>query len=259
MHRFIRLLLPLLLLTGSVNASDLAREQRIVEQIIDYIMDGDPVFLDAGGLDFLAIHTESAEEPAKGSVLILHGRALHPNTDNVIHPLRTGLTEHGWHTLALQMPVLGSEAKYYDYEAIFAEAAPRIEAGLAYLREQSDGPIVIIAHSCGAHMAMDWIRHLDSEPFAAFIGIGMGATDYQQPMHQPFPFERISVPVLDLYGSDDYPAVLRMATERRSAIEQAGNPHSQQQVIDGSDHYHRGHGAALVDAVSDWLDTMQLQ
>jgi len=63
------------------------------------------------------------------------------------------------------------------------------------------------------------------------------ATDYQQPMQRPFPFASLTVPVLDLYGEYDYPAVHRMAPERLHLIQQGGNPLSQQVIAPGADHY----------------------
>jgi len=253
--------LPLLYLlcTATVNAaSDLAREQRIHDQIVDAILDGEPIMLSAAGHDFLTIHLQTEAEEKKGAVIILHGRGLHPDQTNVVQPLRVGLAERGWDTLALQMPVLGKEAKYYDYVPILPEAFPRIEAALDYLRKQGAGKVVLIAHSCGAHMAMNWIDKVGDGAIDAYVGIGMGATDYKQPMRKPFPLDKMQVPVLDVYGSNDYPAVLQMAPKRMALISKAGNTQSAQRVIDGADHYYGGHNEALVEAVGTWLDDLRL-
>ncbi len=86
----------------------------------------------------------------------------------------------------------------------------------------------------------------------------MGATDYLQPMRRPFPLDAMRVPVLDLYGSDEFPAVIGKAPERRAMIEQAGHPASRQLVLPDSDHYFRDRGDALVDAVAAWLDSLSL-
>jgi len=237
---------------------DLEREQRIYEQIVDAIFDGEPMLLDADGHEFLAIHMESEAEQTRGAAIILHGRGLHPNRDTVIHPLRSSLPASGWETLSLQMPVLDGEAKYYDYVPIFPQAHPRIEAAIKFLRERGVEKIVLIAHSCGAHMAMSWIdAHGDSD-ISAYVGIGMGATDYKQPMAKPFPLEKMRVPVLDIYAGDDFPAVLRMAPERKAMIEKAGNPQSAQQVIEGAEHYFEGSNDALVESISEWLNGLEL-
>lgn len=242
--------------TGALSASDIAREQRLGNQIRDAIMDGEVIELSAGDVPFMAIEMEAEEQPAKGAVMVLHGRGMHPEWEDVVQPLRTLLPEHGWHTLALQLPVLDKQAKYYDYEKIFPEAHPRLEAALNYLQEAGFKRIVIVAHSCGAHMAMDWIRERGDEGLFAYVGIGMGATDYKQPMHQPFPLAQMKVPVLDIYGSEEYPAVLRMAPQRKAAMAAAGNEKSTQRVIDGAEHYFKGQGEELVEAVADWLNKL---
>lgn len=237
-------------------AQDLERERRLAAEIVDTIIDGEAIMLEADGTEFLAIYTETAETPVRGAAVVLHGRGFHPDWAQVAGPLRIALTEHGWHTLSLQMPVLAKDAKYYDYVPIFPAAFPRIEAGVAFLREQGVSPIVVVAHSCSVHMTMAWIEASGDGAIDGFVGIGMGATDYRQPMRKPFPLDRMAVPVLDVYGDRDYPAVQRMAPERAAAVADAGNPLSRQIVIEGADHYFEGHEEQLVEVVSAWLETL---
>jgi len=239
---------------GMLFASDVAREKRLSDQIIDAIFDGDPLFLNADGHDFLSIYME-ASEPSKRAVLLMHGRGYHPDWENVTGPLRVGFTEHGWNTLSIQMPVLDKEAKFYDYLPIMPEVLPRIDAALAYLKEQGNKEVVLLAHSCGVHMAMAWVRANGSEAIDGFVGIGMGATDYKQPMRKPFPFEKLQVPVLDLYGALDYPAVLHGAEGRWQAIQKQGQAASRQIMLEDGDHYMRDQNAVLVETVSRWLNS----
>lgn len=248
-----------------VQASDLQREKRMADEIVDTILDGDAVFLksadDSSEHEFLSIYTEAADEPARGTVIILHGRGFHPDWQDAINPLRVGLTESGWNTLSVQMPVLEKQAKYYDYVPLFPQAIPRIEAAIAYARQELaasdvDGKVVLIAHSCGAHMAMAWADVDSFESIDAYVGVGMGATDYKQPMKHPFPLDKIKVPVFDVYAQDDYPAVIKMASDRLTLIRKAGNEKSAQAVVEGSDHYYTDRGDALTEVISDWLQTL---
>ena len=242
-------------LPGNAPASDLAREQRLAEQTVEAILDGEPVMLKTDGHAFLGIYTEAVTEPAQDAAIILHGRGMHPDWAQVAGPLRIGLPEQGWSTLSLQMPVLGKEASYYDYAAVFPEATPRINAGISYLQEQGIQRIVLIAHSCGVHMSMAWLEQQGSHDIAAYIGIGMGATDYQQPMRKPFPFEKIQVPLLNIYGSEDYPAVLRQADALEPVLADI-NPASAQIRVAGADHYFDGYNEELVAAITGWLATL---
>ena len=154
------------------------------------------------------------------------------------------------------MPVLGKSAKYYDYVPIFPAAYPRIRAGIRYLRERGADPVVLAAHSCSAHMVMEYVRvHGDAE-FDGFIGIGMGATDVGQPMREPFPLAEMTVPTLDLFGDEDYPSVRREAPNRLAAIRAAGNPRSAQRIVPGADHFFRDRDEELVGAAAEWLATL---
>jgi len=235
---------------------DLAREQRLAEQTVDAILDGEPVYLTTSdNTRFLAIEMQADAGPHHGAAIILHGRGMHPDWTQVAAPLRTGLPSHGWSTLSLQMPVLAKDARYYDYLPVFPAAVPRIEAGIRYLREQGAKRIVLIAHSCSVHMSMAWVEARGDSGIDAYIGIGMGATDYQQPMPGPFPLENIRVPLLAIYGSNDYPAVHRQAaviTKKLPGL----HPASAVQEIPGADHYFNDADDALLSAVAAWLATL---
>ena len=232
-------------------ASDIEREKRLASQIVDSIIDGEPVFLPSGDHEFLAIYTEA--DDAQGAVIIMHGRGFHPNWSDVAYPLRTGLVEQGWNTLSLQMPVLDKEAKFYDYLEIMDDAFPRIEAGIDYLQAQGNEKIVLIAHSCSVHMTMAWVDAGRMRDIDGFVGIGMGAVDYQQPMLKPFPLDMLKVPVLDVYGEEEYPAVKKGAPARLAAIRNAGNPKSRQITVPGANHYFTDEGDALLEVVGSWL------
>ena len=241
--------------------ANLEREKRMAVEVEDAVLDGDVIFLKDDvneGHEFMAIDQEPDDE-TKGAVIILHGRGFHPNWEDAIYPLRTQLPAKGWRTLSLQMPVLVKTAKYYDYIPLFSQAGPRIEAGIKYLKEQGVDNIVLLAHSCGAHMAMEWIREKDGKVegiISAYIGAGMGATDYKQPMEQAFPLPKMTIPVLDIYGDKEYPAVLRMAPGRLGMIKRAANKKSKQVVVPGANHYFTDKGDELVTPVVEWLDSL---
>jgi len=237
-------------------ASDLAKEQRMREQVADYVMDGDVVFLNADKHEFLSIYMPAEDQPAKGTIIILHGRGFHPNWPQLIFPLRTGLTKHGWNTLSIQMPVLNNDAWFYDYLKILSEAHPRINAALAFIQQKQPEKTILLAHSCGVYMGIDWLHNNLNAKLDAFIGIGMGPTDYGQPMLEPFPLQDIKIPILDIHGENDYPAVLRNAERRSKNIQRAGNPKSQQRVVKKADHYFNDLDDKLLNEITDWLNTL---
>ncbi|OQX15313.1 MAG: hypothetical protein BWK73_07230 [Thiothrix lacustris] len=235
-------------------APDYAREQRLASEIRDTIMDGEVISLNDGTQNFMGILT-TAEQP-RGAVIILHGRGYHPDWENVVHPLRVGLVAKGWTTLSLQMPVLAKEAKYYDYVPLFANADKRINAGITLLKQQGITKIVLAAHSCGAHMAMNWVDNTGGSDLAAYVGMGMGATDAGQELLHPFPLDKLSVPVLDVYGEKDFPQVLSLAPERQALMQRSGNTHSKQMVLPDADHDYQNKGDALTAVVATWLNSL---
>lgn len=248
----------LLMASQLCHSADLAREIRMKEQVADYIMQGDAVMLkDAtAGHEFLSIFTEAETDTPKGAVIIMHGRGYHPNWPELVYPLRTSLPQHGWHTLSIQMPVLDTSASFYDYMEIVDEAHPRIDAAIDFLQQQGIESIILLAHSCSVHMAVDWLhRHPDTDT-SGFIGIGMGSTDKGQPMRQPFPLQSIKIPLLDIRGEYDYPAVKRNAPRRWKNIQRAGNPLSAQRVVKDARHYFTDHSDALLLEVVSWLDSV---
>ncbi len=88
-------------------------------------MDGEIIWLNDGKNEFLSIFTE-AEEDQQRAAIIMHGTGIHPDWKQVISPLRIGLTEHGWHTLSIQMPILPNDAEYPEYAPLYDEVAPRL-------------------------------------------------------------------------------------------------------------------------------------
>jgi hypothetical protein len=68
----------------------------------------------------------------------------------------------------------------------------------------------------------------------AYIGIGRDATDYRRPMKRPLPLHRIRVPLLNIHGSDEYPAVHRMA-EKPGVRMRSMHPLSRQLQVQDAD------------------------
>ena len=235
---------------------DYVREQSMANEINGTLTNGEIVTLSDGTQSFMGILTP-AEHP-RGAVIILPGCGLPPDGENVTHPLRTGLAAKGWTTLSLQMPVLAKEAKYYDYVPLFANADKRIDAGIALLKQKGIAPVVLAAHDCGAHMAMNWLGNKGDGEIAAYVGLGMGATDAGQEMVQPLPLDKMKIPVLDIYGEKDTPQVISLAPERQALLQKGGNTHSKQMVLPEADHDFKNKGDALSAVVATWLNSLPL-
>jgi pimeloyl-ACP methyl ester carboxylesterase len=234
------------------NTSNVERERRLEQQAIDTLFIGTDEKLSYSGGEFLTLSSDN-EAKNNTAVILMHGRGYDANTPTVIKPLREALEDKGWYHLSLQMPVLEKDAKYYDYLATFPDARARIQAAIDALREQQVAKIVLVAHSCSVHMTLDWAKETTTPNIDAFVGIGMGATDFGQPMEQPLPLEKLNAPVLDIFGSDDYPAVHRLAPERLSAIQ--ANALSKQIVVPAANHEFSGQEEALNNLIVEWIES----
>lgn len=248
--RFILVLF--LLISLPVNATDIAREKRWIEQTVDSIFDGEAVFLDADGHQFLSIYTE-AETVSTNGMIVIHGTGFHPNWDQVVRPVRVKMTEHGWNTLSIQMPVLDKDAAYEDYVALYPEVPARIQAAKDYLTEQGVNYVVIVAHSQGATMASYYLAHNDHN-IAALVAIGMSAQHIEPHINSAKSLKNIDIPVLDIYGSKDFPSVL--ATSEQRSIGAAHNQKYTQSVIANAYHFFDDHEAQLLEALRNWLEEL---
>lgn len=241
--------LLLVTLSFSVLATDAVREQRWIEQTVDHIFDGEPVFLNTPNHRFFGIYTESESESRNG-LIVLHGTGFHPNYEQVVRPLRVALTGYGWHTLSIQLPLLDHEANYNDYESVYPEVPPRIHSAIEFLRQKGIANIGIVAHSQGATMASYFTARYPDE-ISSMVLIGMSAQHSNKDINSAESLKKIAIPVLDIFGSKDFPAVLQTVELRREAA--AHNPDYEQQVIDGAYHFFEIREDKLIDALSSWL------
>jgi len=240
------------------NTPDFEREERIISEIEESVMDGDVEYLTLpNGKEVFSIYTESELDDSKGGAIVLHSRGYHANWSSVVKPVRVGLTEMGWNTLSVQMPVLEKDAKYYDYVPIFPYAHERIRSAIDFLKEQDITNIVIVAHGCGAHMSMSYIDKYGDSDISAYVGIGIGATDYKQKIIKPFPLAKMGSPVLDIFGEKDFPGVIRLSKERTAELSK-GNRHNTQLSIKSADHYYKEGDTVdvLIESIGEWLDSI---
>ncbi|HSH28480.1 MAG TPA: alpha/beta fold hydrolase [Thiohalobacter sp.] len=234
-------------------AGDRAKEQRWAGPIVDRLIDGEALWLGPDDAQFLAIHTPDLTGTPKGGVVLVHGMGAHPDWQEVIRPLRVRLPEHGWATLSVQMPTLPDDAAAADYAPLVAEAAPRLRGALDWLQGRSDRPVFIVAHSLGAIMATAALSGDTGLEADGLVLIGMGGSAEDPHLNGAAHLERITLPVLDLFGSRDLDSVLAGREARARAARRAGNDAYRQVEVTGADHYFTGLEAVLVRRVRGWL------
>lgn len=245
----------ILMITTAIGwASDLAREKRFAEQISDAILDGEPIRLESAGQPFFAIHTPSPADQVLGGVILLHGMGVHPDWGDVIQPLRVSLPEHGWETLSIQLPIAASDATIEAYLPLIADAKPRIHAAVDYLvRERKIHNIMLVGHSLGARMGLEYAATAPPNAIQGLVTIGLSGPD--QDVNGPVAalVAKLGIPVLDLYGNQDLERVIRSSQWRKAATAQASKKNFKQLEIEGADHFFHDLNEILESSVSGWL------
>lgn len=242
-HALLAVFSALLLVPALVFAqADYAREKRWADEITPAIVVGDPLYLGLkSGHKFLAIYTPAA--PARAGVIVVHGLGVHPDW-GLINPLRSQLAESGYATLSVQMPVLAADARDDQYPPLFAEAAERLHAAVAFLRSKGHTKTAIVSHSMGSRMTNFFLNNPADVHIDAWVAIGTPGAFNITP--------EFKVPVLDLFGEKDLPAVLDNAAKRANALRTVRG--SGQISIAGTDHFFTGHETQLVAQVRQFLD-----
>lgn len=246
-----------------LQATNIDREKRWVDQTIESIFDGEALFLDADGHQFYSIYTES-ETPSNKGMIVVHGTGFHPNWEQVVQPVRVAMTSHGWNTLSIQMPILERDAHYEDYIALYPEVPARFRAAVKHLRAHGSEKIAIVAHSQGATMASYYVANesvanesvdsTDTEVTVAdaLVVIGMSAQYRQPQVSSAESLKRIGIPVLDIYGSKDFATVLATTEKRANAA--SHNKNYSQKIIPNAYHFFDDHNKELINVLVDWLD-----
>ena len=236
------LMLPLWWMGSLACAQDYDREARWAEQTLATLVVGDEVRLQQqNGHRFLGLYTKA--EKARGAAIIAHGRGWAPDYD-LYGALRTKLADAGYSTLSIQLPVLPGTAKIGDYLPTFPDAAERFALSADWLRAKGYRNVAIVSHSLGATMANHYlIRTSDGKVGAwAFISIINGLED----------MFRIQIPVLDVFGAQDWDVTRVGAGERLAQIGKIAG--SQQVVVSDAQHFFEGRQDELTRVIVTFLD-----
>ena len=242
-----RLALLLLMIALPAAAQDYAREKRWADEVVPGLVVGDAVWLEtSAGRKFLAIYAPAAKP--KGAVVIVHGIGVHPD-HGVIGVLRAKLTDLGWTTLSIQMPVQAADAKSDAYyPAVFPEAIDRIGRAAAWLAGKGERRIALVSHSMGSWMANEYFDATQASPYVAWACLGLTGGYSLATWFSPRP-------ILDVYGENDLEASLDAAWRRRLTLASAPEG-SRQVMIPAADHFYAGREDELARTIDAWLSVV---
>jgi len=227
---------------ASAPAQDYEREKRWAAEVVPNVVVGDAVPLKLpSGREFLGLYAE--RKGAQAAILLVHGVGVHPD-HGVTGILRVALTEMGYATLSIQMPVQKSDAALEDYyPAVFPEAVERIRAGARWFQAKRYPRLVLLSHSMGSWMANVYYEQTRDASFAAWVCIGLTGGFGGM--------SNVKVPVLDLYGENDLAPVMRADWRRRLTLHSIEG--SRQVRIAGADHLYTGKEKELAAAIRDFV------
>lgn len=245
-----------LLLAIDGGAQDFEREQRWANEIVPDLVVGDAVKIEAAsGRPFLGLYAKGSD--AKPALVIVHGIGVHPD-HGVIGVVRTKLTDLGYTTLSIQMPVLAKEKMADDYyPALFPDASDRIGKAAAWLRAKGHRSLILISHSMGSWMSNVYLDQTADAPYAAWVCMGLTGGFRTRIAGINWPMLGVKIPILDVYGENDLPPSVSAAGRRARSI--AGIPHAKQVRIAGADHFYAKQENKLVAEIDAWIASLPQQ
>jgi pimeloyl-ACP methyl ester carboxylesterase len=235
-------LFVLLLVSLSAFSQDYEREKRWADSILPTLMVGDGVWLEQkNGHRFLGLLIDVKN--SKGTVIIAHGRGWSPDFE-LYGTLRTRLAEEGYTTLSIQMPVLPSTAILGLYVPLYPDARERFQLAIDFLKAKGHRNIAIVSHSLGATMANQYLIRTEDDTVRAWVFVGI-----IQGLEEMY---RIKIPVLDVFGSNDWTVTMWGAPEREKQI--LRNPGSAQVMVPNAKHFFEDREDELVKLIAAFLD-----
>lgn len=264
----------------AANGAPSSKEIALEEALARSLEAGQALWLNDNQNKFLAIFTPDQSGHPKGGVIILHDADNHPDWPDVIRPLRTFLPNHGWATIAIQLPQFETIDGYIAQQPVINS---RIQKAVEQLHSAGFHNITLIGHGSGAMAACAYLASgMGDADIRGFVAISLNVIKSEKrDDYIPTQLEKIKLPILDIYGSRDLPTVTATAMARSQAAKRSSSERSNNQnldayksaglsktandaikgyiayrqiVIAGADHYFEDQGKTLSRRVLGWLD-----
>lgn len=210
-----------------------------------------------------ALYLPQSSGQPQGGLIILHGRAQHPDWHVLIKPLRTRFPKFGWATLSLQLPLHGSQANSKDYVKSMDLSIARIDAAITFLHSRKIQNIVIAGYEFGANTAAAYLLKRPKSRVQALISISLLTHAKPEQLNANRAMSLLKQPILDVYAMNDRNDILHAVNQRKPLIKQHRNLNSQsrdpknaryrQLEIEGADHSYLGYEQYLIKRLRSWL------
>ncbi|CAK0759286.1 conserved hypothetical protein [Gammaproteobacteria bacterium] len=234
---------------------DLSREQAWAEQITGHLRVGEVVWLPFLLGRSLALYTKAIGRGSNhGAVVLLPSPNAHPDSEP-ISTLRTTLPLHGWHTLAVQLPTVLTDSLPADYALMLPTACARLREAIHWLDEKRLSNVVVLGHGLGAAVAAACVAEMGDKGVVrgiVLLGAGGGGGSLPPNLDPAASLEKITLPILDLYGEYDHPSVLSGVRTREAGRRNRERPYVQV-IVPGADHRLTGFEDVIATRIAAWL------
>ena len=130
------------------------------------------------------------------------------------------------------------------YVPLYPDARERFQLAVDFLKSKGYKNIGIVSHSLGATMANQYLIRTEDTTIKSWVFVGI--LEGLEEMY------RIKIPVLDVFGSNDWTVTMWGAPEREKQI--LANPASAQVMVPNATHFFERREEELVRIVTAFLD-----
>jgi len=211
--------------SSPANAATTIKTQEITwEQVLMKSSDPNEIkWLRTPNEKFIALYNDDFTGTLHGGVILLHGMGGHPDWPDVISPLRKSLPKNGWSTLSIQLPAFEKGGQLADYAQSLNSVTARIKAAIEDFHSIGNGNIVLLGHGLGSTMGAAFLANTPNSGVTAFVGISMPHYHSgEEWMDLSKSIEKLNLPMLDVYGSNDLDSVINNSEKRALAARRGG-------------------------------------
>lgn len=230
---------------GAPVAADLWRVDQTITDRSDII--GDVVRLPVGDSAVVGIHRAAQRNETRGAALILHPPGSSLDDPAIVRPLRLGLADAGWETLAVQLPSKLRSESAAQWLARHGQLEPTLAGASQWLQQRGQRNQVIIGVGVSGWAALAYAAEA-SDTIRAVLLVSM-------PMPPESDLNRhlsaSKIPVLDLFAERDRTPVLESRSLKRQLSQQ--NARYSQRVVPAARPGFPGVELNMVSMVRAWL------
>ena len=243
----------------SAHGADAPNSEEVLAEAISKQVNADAaVWLESATGPFLALYEPVRSADSFGAVIILPSLNEQPDNHGVVHHMRTVLPNFGWHTLAIQLPILADTSHTInDYGKNEAAITNRIDAAIKYLSSKGINNFALVGKGVGAAAGANYLDTHPNTAIKAFVGISMenfsGTNNW---LNTPVTLKKLTLPILDIIGSQDNDAVITSHKSRTRLAQQSSRNENviyRQFTMIGADNDYRGASDQVTRRVAGWL------